>query len=117
MVSIRGKIMACLITITRIRSHPIVSNSHNLVVNRARQFFSNRNRLKHFVEDRNSSRSILITAIQEQDEIRFVAICYDVIQSDAMVTMVPPMVKNFWQPKIFPWLAILSRLTSRCDTI
>ena len=32
--------------------------------------------------------SIPITAIQEQDEIRFVAICYDIIRSDAMATMV-----------------------------
>ena len=36
--------------------------------------------------------SIPITAIQEQDEIRFVAICYDIIRSDAMATMVPPIV-------------------------
>ena len=30
--------------------------------------------------------------IKEQDEIRLVAICYDVIRSDAMVTIVPPIV-------------------------
>ena len=61
-----------------------------------------------------------ISTIGKYDKIRFVALCYDVIRSDAVVPIVEAIVligKKNWQPKIFPRSTRLSRLTSRHDKI
>ena len=66
--------------------------------------------------------SIPITAIKEQDKIRFVAICYDVIRSDAMVTIVPPIVvivAKFLAAKNFSTISPINTIDIKmwCDLI
>ena len=86
-------------------------------------------RESQIVVDRNTSQQIMlfflststpISTIGKHDKMRLVALCYDVIRSDAMVPIVEAIVLigiNFWQPKKFPRSTRSSRLTSGHDKI